>query len=1281
MKFVLIFIIILLHYIYATFGEFSKNSNIKTIVEINSEDWNIKPNYLMNKQSNDETYMQNYQNINELSPVQDSRRNIHLFGSRLRAQYPIFFSVASDIKQGVSIPFNNKLGTSLNFVDVCLGKYYFAALTDNGDLYINGAITTNSEGSYLAKVNNLKLKISQISCGPTHILVLGEGKLLVAGLNEYSVIGIKEMYFSDTFIPLEQSRNFSSISTTNFMSIFLSGDRKELYSVGHGLHGNSIIFETKHSLFLVYKSNTTIIDIAIAHNTGFILDSNHCIYMWGWHPKTYVPIGEIVRIAQDESGTPFPCIVEKISANGINSEFVHLTIVTNSGEIWIFGIFDSDYIEYPRKLENAPILELPLQSIKSYSFSIFIRDAKNVSYLYDWCQSEGFSFFTNVFGKSHTFVQVPFNMIAYDSFLSIGINNGVLQALGRNNRKRAGLSEYYIIVSNWTNIEVEFIPNSYKVSHIYFSIESGCEVALFGYQNGSNTFDLLSCRPSKAIDIRTSLGGRFLFYTPVNEGRFLLRFNSTSSIQAKIAESLEVRDLENSLEIGEIYPADDEYSYYLDKSGKLRVISFEDLAEGLNGIETFEKYLPKSIFPITAISHQIQEIFGFQYHEFFVAINSGTKLALIRTTDLNCFFSSKCDIPDFLLNKNVTINYGPDAPLNDYFVNIVSSPGSLYALTAYGVVEYYTISDIDVQFVKRPFNYSHINGRIINLKSSYDGASPPINTHQRIIDTYYTIVTDTNKAYFWGSVKNFVDPDCQYTDTLCPNSVIDLRSVFNNPSEKINTPLPLLRQDISVSGVTLTELGAFIIENVTCGQYQRDHWQVCNGRGTCLFGQCVCYYGSGAAGLGNLCQFNYKCGNYFPDDRGVCNSFGTCEQDENGVGKCQCNFLFKGEFCNDIRPTFILLLLIPFSILFCIFCIASFGFCLTLITTLLIQRKRLQDQHIVQTLRRQLKAIDGLQDSLPPIVDLFMIDFSRISLQSCIAESSDAVIWKANLKDVGEVAIKFFSPDFGNTAREEDAYNEGKILCGFDHPNIVQFHGFTVRERTHIGIVMEFAVGGSLANHIRISSQPSQIEILNILVDICTGLAVLHSRGIIHRDIKPQNVLIQTKPQRKYKICDFGFAKKDNAISMNQTTSVIGTSFYIAPEVFLREGYTNSADVYSFGIMMWEILCWNLNPFGKYIKEQNFSALDITMQSANDPTFRPPTEKIIQSGNAWAAEIFQSCIDHDPTRRPTFLDLRTKFKQKLRELKLHSSEHMGYSFKSQAPSSELYFPLIDINIS
>lgn len=209
----------------------------------------------------------------------------------------------------------------------------------------------------------------------------------------------------------------------------------------------------------------------------------------------------------------------------------------------------------------------------------------------------------------------------------------------------------------------------------------------------------------------------------------------------------------------------------------------------------------------------------------------------------------------------------------------------------------------------------------------------------------------------------------------------------------------------------------------------------------------------------------------------------------------------------------------------------------------------------------------------------------RYKLLSPIGQGGMAVVHKAQDLSLGRlVAVKILRENLtGDTEFLARFQQEARAAANLAHPNIVTVHDFG-RDGGRYYIVMEYIEGQDLKTLIK-ESAPFPIDhALDLAVQICAGVGYAHRAGLVHCDIKPQNILVTS--DGRVKITDFGIARALANIRPGETTDVVwGSPQYYSPEQAAGEHPTPASDVYSIGVVMFEMLAGRL-PFVASTQQQ-----------------------------------------------------------------------------------------------
>ena len=219
------------------------------------------------------------------------------------------------------------------------------------------------------------------------------------------------------------------------------------------------------------------------------------------------------------------------------------------------------------------------------------------------------------------------------------------------------------------------------------------------------------------------------------------------------------------------------------------------------------------------------------------------------------------------------------------------------------------------------------------------------------------------------------------------------------------------------------------------------------------------------------------------------------------------------------------------------------------------------------------------------------------------------------------VAVKVLLKRYaGDESFVERFRREAQAAARINHPNIVNIYDWGPVDGTYY-IVMEYVEGETLKDHIRREGRYNPGEAVRIALELLAGVQVAHDAHIVHRDIKSQNILIDTAGT--VKVTDFGIAKADDS-QMTEAGSILGTAQYLAPEQAKGEPVDERSDLYSVGVVFYEMLTGAL-PF------RGDSAVTVALKHVNE---RPAEPAELVPGLPYSLnQIVLKALAKDPDQR------------------------------------------------
>jgi serine/threonine-protein kinase len=245
----------------------------------------------------------------------------------------------------------------------------------------------------------------------------------------------------------------------------------------------------------------------------------------------------------------------------------------------------------------------------------------------------------------------------------------------------------------------------------------------------------------------------------------------------------------------------------------------------------------------------------------------------------------------------------------------------------------------------------------------------------------------------------------------------------------------------------------------------------------------------------------------------------------------------------------------------------------------------------------------------------------RYRLGRVLAIGGMGQVWRGHDEELGtHVAIKVLKDEATTNAVFLKRFEiEARNAAGLGHRNIAQVLDYGTFEGNAF-MIMEFVEGESLAAVLEREHVLEARRLVHILVDACHGLQAAHDAGVIHRDIKPGNLLVQL--DGTVKITDFGVSRGADQTTLTQTGMVMGTAQYLAPELALGKPATPRSDLYALGIIAYEAL----------VGKRPFTAanpVDIAIAQVNEPV--PPLPDTIPRA---LSAVIMDLLEKNPKRRP-----------------------------------------------
>ena len=258
-----------------------------------------------------------------------------------------------------------------------------------------------------------------------------------------------------------------------------------------------------------------------------------------------------------------------------------------------------------------------------------------------------------------------------------------------------------------------------------------------------------------------------------------------------------------------------------------------------------------------------------------------------------------------------------------------------------------------------------------------------------------------------------------------------------------------------------------------------------------------------------------------------------------------------------------------------------------------------------------------------------------------LGEGGMGVVYKAeDTKLHRPVALKFLPPELTRDPEAKERFtHEAQAASSLDHPNIAVIHEIDQMQDGSSFICMAYYEGETLKK--KIAAGPIRIEeAVHIAYQLAEGLQRAHEAGIVHRDIKPANVIVTKRGE--VKIVDFGLAKLIGGTKITKTGRTVGTAAYMSPEQARGDPVDHQTDIWSFGVVLYEMLTGQLPFKSEYEQAAFYSILNEN----------PPPVKGLRSDVTLELEtIVNKCLEKDPSQRyQTAVELLRQLKRTKREM-------------------------------
>ncbi|XP_061353247.1 phytosulfokine receptor 1-like [Gastrolobium bilobum] len=304
-------------------------------------------------------------------------------------------------------------------------------------------------------------------------------------------------------------------------------------------------------------------------------------------------------------------------------------------------------------------------------------------------------------------------------------------------------------------------------------------------------------------------------------------------------------------------------------------------------------------------------------------------------------------------------------------------------------------------------------------------------------------------------------------------------------------------------------------------------------------------------------------------------------------------------------------------------------------------------QELRPNMEQVLEILNGIRQGryeTNPIKAFKIFHFAELEeatnhFDTCLGRGGFGIVYYGKLQDGREVAIKRYHDETDKTIKQ--FMKEIEILSLLDHPNLVSLYGCSSRHSNKHMLVFEYISNGTLSKHLHGSScgklpWPSR---LNIAIETATALAYLHDSGIIHRDVKGSNILLDEN--FTVKVADFGLSRSLPEYVTRVSTFPVGSGAYIDPDYYESGRVSDKSDVYSFGVVLFELISSNppsLMDGTECVTLAQFAMskmLNKALEELVDPSLGFGCDKDVMEMITAVAELAFQCVQCPKELRPS----------------------------------------------